>query len=154
MWMTSLAVVSLMLGDAETALTEAQARAAVAVVLELQHEHQQDHSPKPASTTPVPWVRAYAPSFPCPVCDQVKADARHSRFPFQLIWGSAPAGFEIDYYPAFHWNDAQGRGCRWPPPGNDNAYPGPAALVEIWKKTQALPRPTHNPGGRRSRGAA
>lgn len=141
MWMTSLAVVALLSGDSETGIAEAQARAAVAVVLTLHQSAPNRPSPPANLTSPIPWVRVYAPDFPCPVCEQVRADARQGRFPFRLIWGPAPAGFAVDYYPVFHWNDPQGRGRRWPPPGDANAYPGPAALVALWQHSQITAPP-------------
>lgn len=87
-----------------------------------------------------PTVRVYTTAN-CPACDCVKDDAAAGAFPFRLIVckaSEAPEGFVLDCFPTFHWNDASGRGRRWPPTplGDHDAYPGCSQLTEIWQATQ------------------
>lgn len=134
MWMACLLINSClgMESDSPEAV-EARTRAAVAVALEL----SRGAAPRSRKGEELPWVRVYSPDFPCPACEQVKADARRGMFPFQLIWGTAPPDFEVECYPTFHWNDVRGRGYRWPPIGSDDAYPGAENFLAIWKKSGA-----------------
>lgn len=99
-----------------------------------------------------PWMIVY--TLPgCQPCIPVQQDEAAGAYPFDLIWWDITQRtppIDVPTVPAFHWNDARGKGRHWPPdnlPDNQRGYPGAKVLIDLWNGTQ---RKQANAQGRKS----